>query len=122
MTAKKSGTEDLIKIIVKVLNDKKGEDIVVIDIREISSFADYFINVTAGNPRQLETLVDEVQKKMINNNFDSVNTEGKAGSGWVLLDLGDIIVNVFGREERDKYQIEKIWNDGIFMDYDSEAR
>ncbi len=103
--------------ITKIMDDKKGEDIVVIDIQSLSSFADYFVNVTAGNARQLETLADEIHKQLAKDGVEPKNIEGKAGSGWILLDLGDIIVNVFGREERDKYQIEKIWSDGIIKNY-----
>lgn len=114
-------TEELIKKIVKVLNDKKGIDIVLIDIRGLSSFADYFINVTAGNTRQLETIVDEIHKQLVKIGISPSNVEGKSNSGWILVDLGDIIVNVFGNEEREKYQIEKIWNDGLITEYNREA-
>lgn len=116
-----TNTAKIIKDITKVIDDKKGTDIVIIDISELSSFADYFINTTAGNIRQLETIADEVHKKLLESNMDVKNIEGKASSGWILLDAGDIIINIFGKDERDKYQIEKIWSDGKISEYSTEA-
>lgn len=110
-------SKELLERITKIIDDKKGSDIVVIDISELSSFADYFINVTAGNPRQLESLVDEIQKKLTIMGAEPRSIEGKASSGWVLIDVGDVIINVFGKEERETYQIEKVWSDGIITEY-----
>ena len=109
--------KELLDKITMIIDDKKGQDIVIIDIRELASFADYFVNVTAGNQRQLETIVDEVHKQLISMGIEPKSIEGKPGSGWILLDAGDIIINIFGSEEREKYQIEKIWSDGKISEY-----
>lgn len=110
-------TKEILERITKIISDKKGEDIVIIDIRDLSSFADYFINVTASNLRQLDTLADEIHKKLVIMDAEPKNIEGKADSGWILIDVGDIIINVFGKEQRETYQIEKIWSDGKLIEY-----
>lgn len=110
-------TKEVLERITKVMDDKKGDDIVIIDIQDLSSFADYFVNVTANNVRQVESLADEVHKQLVVMDIEPKNIEGKAESGWILIDVGDIVINVFGREEREKYQIEKIWSDGKITEY-----
>lgn len=110
-------TKDLLNKITEVIDDKKGQDIVTIDIRGLSSFSDYFVNATGSNVRQIETLVDELHKQLSAMGAEPRSIEGKADSGWILLDVGDIIVNIFGKEEREKYQIEKIWSDGKITEY-----
>ena len=114
-------TEELVEKITKIIDDKKGRDIVVIDIKGLSSFADYFINTTVSNVRQLETLVDEIHKQILNIGIEPKSIEGKAVSGWILIDMEDIIINIFGKEEREKYQIEKIWSDGKITEYNTET-
>jgi len=96
----------------RVLDAKKAEDITIIDIAEQSSFADFFVNATAGNVRLLAALVDEVEDALAKEGVIPKNIEGQPDSGWMLMDYGDIIVNVFLPEQREMYQIEKIWSDG----------
>ncbi|MBM6991058.1 MAG: ribosome silencing factor [Mobilibacterium timonense] len=97
--------------IAKELSDRKGRDIVVIDIGEKSSFADYMINVTASSERQLGALGDSAEDAAVKLELTVKGIEGRGGSGWMLLDLGDIIINVFTGETREKYSIDKIWSD-----------
>ncbi|MDR1796261.1 MAG: ribosome silencing factor [Clostridiales Family XIII bacterium] len=96
----------------RILDDKKAVDITVIDIAEQSSFADFFVNATAGNARLLSALTDEVEDQLAKEGVIPKNIEGRPESGWILMDYGDIIVNVFLPEQREMYQIEKIWSDG----------
>ncbi len=100
----------------KVLSAKKGQDIVIIDIREKASFADYFVLSSGTSERQIETLADEVLDKMAENGLAVKAIEGKHGSGWILMDFGDIIINIFTGETREKYSIEKIWGDCKFIE------
>lgn len=95
----------------ETISAKKGEDIVIIDIAQQSSFADYFVNATATNDRQLKALTDEVEDKLAEINVLPKNIEGSPSSGWILMDYGDVIINVFLPEQRDTYRIEKIWAD-----------
>lgn len=99
------------------LDAKKALDIVILDIGERSGFADYFVIATAMNPRNMQTLCEEVESKFKEIDILVRNIEGKDSSGWVLMDYGDIIVNIFTVEQRDRYQIEKIWNDCTTVDY-----
>ncbi len=98
-------------ILAETIAEKKGRDIIVIDISEKSSFADYFVNATAGSDRQLGALVDFVKDKAAELDLTLKNSEGKAGGGWILVDLGDIVVNIFNSETREKYSLDKIWGD-----------
>jgi ribosome-associated protein len=106
----------ILRMIGEAIADKKGHDIIAIDISKQSSFADYFVNATAGNSRMLATLQDEVEKRLYTVGLIPRGIEGKASSGWVLMDFGDIIVNLFLEEQRNTYQIEKIWSDGTIVD------
>ena len=99
----------------EVLSAKKAENVVVLGIAEQSSFADYFVNATAMNERQLTALSDEVEDQLAKDGIIPKNIEGKPSSGWILMDYGDIVVNIFKAEQRDVYQIEKIWGDGEFI-------
>ena len=104
----------------QVLDNKKAEDIAVIDIAEKSSFADYLVIASANSERQAGTLVDEVEDKFAEEGLLAKNIEGRQNSGWVLMDFGDIIVNVFTRETREKYNIEKVWGDCSFLDLEEQ--
>jgi len=99
----------------KILSDKKATDLIVIDIQEKSSFADYLVIATGGSERQIGTLSGEIIDQFAKEGIIAKNTEGRRGSGWILLDYGDILVNVFSAEQRSRYNIEKIWGDGNFL-------
>ena len=111
MTDNQSG-KTMVKEIVSVLEEKKGEEITILDIRQISVIADYFIIVSAENPRQLDSLSDAVQDKMEKLGFRLRRVEGVPESGWLLLDYNDVIVHVFHKEQRQYYDLERIWSDG----------
>ena len=96
---------------VDALEDRKGEDIRVIDISQISTLADYFIIAAGTNHNQVQALADNVQEKLGRAGYMTKNVEGYEGANWILLDFGDIIVNIFSREMRDKYDLEKVWGD-----------
>ncbi len=104
-------TRELAEKAAAALDARKGSDIVIIDIAEKSSFADYFIIASGGNTRQVGGLADEVDERLAEAGFFAKSIEGKKESGWILMDYGDIIVNVFTAEMRDKYNIEKLWGD-----------
>ena len=99
----------------EILSAKKAEEITVLGIAEQSSFADYFVNATATNERQLKGLSDEVEDQLAKDGVLPKHIEGHPSSGWLLMDYGDIVVNIFLRQQREMYQIEKIWGDGEFI-------
>jgi ribosome silencing factor RsfS/YbeB/iojap len=107
--------------LAKAASDKKGRDIVVLDISGKSSFADFFVNATAANTRMLSTIRDEVEDVLAERGLGVKGAEGKPESGWVLVDCGDVIVNLFLAEQREKYQIEKIWRDAARVAIDEDA-
>ena len=95
----------------EVLDAKKGEEIVIINVAEKSSFADYMVVATGRSSRQVAALADDVEDALAADGYDLRSVDGKNGTGWVLLDFGDVIINVFERETRERYNIEKVWGD-----------
>ena len=100
----------------KVLAEKKAQDIVIIDIQEKASFADSFVICSGNSERQVQSLTDDVEDAFAKQNLFVKSVEGRHGSGWILMDFGDIIVNVFTREMRERYNIEKVWGDCQFIE------
>ena len=94
-----------------VLDKKKAFDTVIIDIGEKSSFADYFVIASGNTDRQIGALADEVKDKLETEGVPVKSVEGKPSSGWILLDCGDVIINVLTKEMRERYNIEKVWGD-----------
>jgi len=97
---------------VNVLEDKKGEDILLMDIHEISDFSDYFVICSGTSERMLTTLAEDVVKYLKRNHDYRGTIEGEARDGWMLIDYGDIIVHLFSPESRDYYQLEELWGTG----------
>lgn len=108
--------KQMAKLAYKALDDKKGEDIKVIDISQISVLADYFIIANGTNANQVNALVDSVEEELSKAGYDVKQREGYGLGNWVLLDFGDIIVHVFDKENRLFYDLERIWGDGKLMD------
>ena len=97
--------------IAKVLSDKKGIDVAVIDISPKASFADFFVLASGGSDRQVAALVESVEDLMEPQGVFPKSVEGRKTSGWILMDYGDVVVNVMTPEMREKYNIERIWGD-----------
>jgi len=104
-------SRDIALKIAAILDAKKARDVLVMDISGHSSFADYFVIASGGSERQVGTLADEVGDQMAKDGIVTKKVEGKKNSGWILMDYGDVIVNVFSEEQRSRYNIEKIWGD-----------
>ena len=104
-------SKEVAKTVADLLSSKKARDIIMIDIAEKSSFADYFVNANVGAERQLGALADEVEDKLAELGIQLRNKEGRPETGWILVDGGDVIVNLFTEATRDKYTLEKIWSD-----------
>ena len=104
-------SKEVAQTIAEVLSKKKARDIIMIDIAEKSSFADYFVNATGGSERQLGALADDVEDKFAEFGITPKSKDGRPDTGWILVDGGDVIVNLFTEATRDKYTLEKIWSD-----------
>lgn len=109
-------SKELVKIAVGALEDKKGEDIKIIDIENVSVIADYFVICSASNTSQAQALVDNVEEMLFKAGYECRQKEGNSSSTWVLLDYGDVIVHVFSKEDRLFYDLERIWRDGKIME------
>lgn len=101
---------------VDIASDKKAADIVLLDIRPVTVIADYFVICTGGTDRQIKAITDDVHERLKKEDGVSpLHVEGTADSGWVLLDYGPVIVHVFSPEERERYKLEKIWDDAVVV-------
>ncbi len=100
------------KVAYEALADKKGENIKIIDISEISPIADYFIIADGANQNQLQAMCDSVEETLYKAGCQLKQTEGNRNSTWILMDYGDVIVHVFSKEDRLFYDLERIWTDG----------
>ncbi|RDU23042.1 ribosome silencing factor [Anaerosacchariphilus polymeriproducens] len=103
---------EMAKIVYNSLDEKKAEDIKVIDISEISVVADYFIIASASNSSQLQALVDNVEESLDKAGYLPKQIEGRNSGSWILLDYLDIIIHIFSKEDRLFYDLERIWRDG----------
>lgn len=92
----------------KVLNEHKAENIQVIDVKDKTPFADYYVLATAGSNRQLKALVELIEDEFEKNKISIGHIEGKAESGWILIDAHHVIVNIFTNEERDRISLDEL--------------
>ncbi|MFW5647959.1 MAG: ribosome silencing factor [Candidatus Alkaliphilus sp. MAG34] len=106
--------------VCEAIDRKTGEDIVVLDLRRITSICDYFIITSAASTRQVKLITDEIQEELSESNIELLNREGYDGGRWVLLDYGDIVIHIFHEKEREFYNIEGIWKDAgkVHIDID----
>jgi len=101
-----------IQLALHLASEKKAVDLRVLDLREIASFAEFFVIATGANQRQVQAICDEINeqvKKQIGSR--PVRIEGYSGAEWVLLDYGDFIVHIFNSDARDFYDLERLWRD-----------
>jgi ribosome-associated protein len=99
----------LARKIVDLLADRQAEDILLLDIRRVTVFADYFVIASAPTVRQMRALSDAIDSELAKDGITPYGREGESTSGWVLLDLGDVIVHIFGPEERHFYDLEGLY-------------
>ena len=99
-------------MLVDTIVDKKGSDIILLDIREYATFADYFLIGNGENERQLKALAEDIALKAKNQaDTSEFGIEGAAASGWVLIDFGDLVVHLFSPQKREYYGLEDIWDE-----------
>lgn len=107
-----NASKDMAKLAYAALEDKKGEDIRVIQIGDISVIADYLVIANGTNTSQVQALADNVEELLNKNGYAPKRIEGARNSSWILMDYGDVIVHVFSKEDRLFYDLERIWKDG----------
>jgi ribosome-associated protein len=101
--------------LIATLEDKKGEDILLLDIHEVSDFADYFIICSGSSDRMLESLAKSVLEKAKMEFHLSGRKEGGPGSGWLVIDLTNIVIHLFSPDQRKYYQLEELWSKGKIL-------
>ena len=109
-------TTTLLTTAYQAVDDKKGEDIVVLNMEGVSLIADQFIICHANSGRQVQAIAKEVADKASEAGFSTRRIEGMDMARWVLVDLGDVVVHVFHKDERGYYNLEKLWGDAPLLD------
>lgn len=112
-------SNEIAKLAITALEDKKAEDIKVIDISEVSVIADYFIIANGTNRSQIQTLSDHVEEMLGRAGVELKQVEGYDNANWVLLDFRDVIIHIFDKENRLFYDLERIWRDGKMIETDN---
>ena len=116
--AGKEHSAELARIAIAALEDKKAEDVRLIDIGDVSVLADYFIIASGNNRTQVQAMADEVEEKLGRAGAVPRQIEGYQTANWVLLDFGDVIIHIFDAQNRLFYDLERIWKDGTQIDPD----
>lgn len=97
--------------IVKILDDKKAKDIKTLKVEGLSIITDYFVICTGGSTTHIRALADELTEKMNEKSYEAYHIEGYDTARWILLDFGEVIVHIFHEEERQFYNLERLWAD-----------
>ena len=112
----KRQSEKMALIAYHALEEKKAENIRIVNIEEVSVIADYFLIASGTNRNQVLALADEVEEQLGRAGYEKKQSEGYQTANWILLDYGDIIIHIFDRENRLFYDLERIWRDGKATD------
>jgi len=108
--------------IVGLIDEKLGSDIVLMEVSKISSLADYFIIASGNTPRQINAIVENVESGMEKKGYFAKQKEGNRDCNWMLVDYGDIIVHVFNKDQREFYNLEKLWCDAKITKFDVDTK
>ncbi|MCK5190841.1 MAG: ribosome silencing factor [Methylococcales bacterium] len=103
-------TKELLKMVENVLNERKGQNITILDVIGKTSVTDFMVLATSTSERHAKALSDYVVEKVKENGFTPLGIEGQQGSDWVLVDLGDVILHIMTAQAREFYQLEKLWS------------
>lgn len=109
---RKERMTNVIELIKEAIDDKKGKDIIVIDVKGKVTYTDYIIICTGSSDVNIKAISDSVKKKLFENGMDTqgIKTEGYDNATWILMDCQDAVVHIFNAEMRDYYKLEKIWS------------
>ena len=99
----------MLELIIKAISDKKGEDIIAIDVSKSSPICDYFVVCSASNERQMITIANAIDDELAKNDYDIKKIDGK-GSKWIVVDAREVVIHIFAKEERENYNWEKLWS------------
>ena len=111
----------LLEIAYKAADDKRAEDIVVLNMKGVSLLADYFVICHANSDRQVQAIAKEMADQASKAGFDVKRLEGFDSARWVLVDMGDVVAHVFHKDERAFYNLERLWGDAPIIEVESQA-
>jgi len=103
--------KEIVQLIAEACDDKRAEDIIALDMKQVSLIADYFIICHGNNERQVQSIAREIKDRMDENNISIKRMEGFEQARWVLVDSGDIVCHIFHKDERNYYNLERLWGD-----------
>lgn len=109
-------SKEILEIAVKAAENKRAEELTALDMTKVSLMADYFLIMEANSSRQIQAIADEITDQMAANGVKIRDVEGKNEANWILIDLGDVVVHVFQKEQRSHYNLEKLWSDAPTVD------
>lgn len=112
-------SQEMLELVVKAADSKRAEDIVALDVSTVSLLADYFVICHGNSDKQVLAIAGEVLEQSHKNQVEVKQIEGKDSARWILIDLGDVIVHVFHSEEREFYNLEKLWSDAPLVNITS---
>ncbi len=109
-------SKEIVKKVVGLLDSKKAENIVVLDIHKVTSLGDYFVIASAGNTTLVKTLAEEVEEKLSAQGVEPRKIEGASSAMWILMDYNDVVIHIFYSETREFYCLERLWADAPKLD------
>lgn len=112
-------SKEMAQLTIKALEDKKANDIRVIDITGVSVIADYFVIASGSSTNQVQAMSDNVQEILGRAGYEPRQIEGYGSASWILMDYNDIIIHIFSEESRIFYDLERIWRDGKAVELDT---
>ena len=102
---------DIARRAVDIASDKQASNIVLLDVRDVCTFCDYFVICSGDSERQIRTIYDDIEQELKKAGQRPHHNEGTIDSGWLLLDYGDVIVHIFSAQEREFYRLDEFWQD-----------
>lgn len=108
------GIDKIAQKAYEIIEDKKGRNIEIIDISKVSTLADYFMICSGTSTIHIRTIADELDQKMGEAGYNLIHKEGYESARWILLDFGELVVHIFHEEDRNFYNLERLWADGKF--------
>jgi len=105
-------------LIARVACEKKAQDILVLDMSKLLIIVDCFVIISGNTTRQVKTLSDTIQEELAKRKVKPIGKEGETAAKWILLDYGDVVVHIFTKEEREYYQLERLWKDAPEVDWE----
>lgn len=111
-TTEENSIQQLAFIAARAADDKKGEDITIIDVSKLTTIADYFIVITVKSMTQIRAISDNIIDELKNANYNKRSVEGIDKNGWTVVDFGDIVIHIMTEEQRQYYKLESFWSNG----------